>query len=205
MTTFPLIPDHPDPSEDHTQTAGGETAHGLTGSIGATAEVAHGQVKWFNIEKGYGFIVPEKSPKDAFLHVSVLKRHGIENIKNGTTVTFMMRPGRGGPEVAEILEIDESTAGEEEEETNRNRRSADDVDTLMKDAKLVEGYVKWFNPSKGYGFMVPSDGSRDIFIHMSLMRQHGIDNLIPDQKITAFTIDGPKGPEAIKISEIRHI
>ncbi len=169
-------------------------------SVGGTAEVACGQVKWFNLEKGYGFIVPEKSSKDAFLHVSVLKRHGIENIRNGTTVTFMIRPGRGGPEVAEILKIDESTANEEE--INRDRRSADDIDSLMKEAKLVEGYVKWFNPSKGYGFMVPSDGSRDIFIHMSLMRQHGIDTLVPDQKIVAFTINGPKGPEAIKISEI---
>ena len=203
MTKFPPTPDHPEPSENYSKPLEEKAADGLMGSIGVDTEVSHGQVKWFNIEKGYGFLIPENSSKDAFLHVSVLKRHGIENIRNGTTVTFMMRPGRGGPEVAEILKIDESTANEEE--TNRDRRNSDDIDTLMKDAKLVEGYVKWFNPSKGYGFMVPSDGSRDIFIHMSLMRQHGIDNLIPDQKIVAFTINGPKGPEAIKISEIRHI
>ncbi len=201
MTTFPSIPGQPDSSED--KPLAEKATVNVIESVGGAAEVACGQVKWFNLEKGYGFIVPEKSSKDAFLHVSVLKRHGIENIRNGTTVTFMIRPGRGGPEVAEILKIDESTANEEE--INRDRRSADDIDSLMKEAKLVEGYVKWFNPSKGYGFMVPSDGSRDIFIHMSLMRQHGIDTLVPDQKIVAFAINGPKGPEAIKISEIRHI
>lgn len=180
-----------------------DPSNDLAQSIGGITEVTHGQVKWFNTEKGYGFIVPENSVKDAFLHISVLKRRGLMSISNGATVTFMMRPGRGGPEVAEVLEIDESTVTEQQ--PAREQRSVNDVEDLLDEAKLVEGYVKWFNPSKGYGFIVPSDGSRDIFIHMSLLRRHGLENLIPDQKVIVFTVEGPKGPEAIKISEIRHV
>ena len=58
------------------------------------------------------------------------------------------------------------------------------------------GKVKWYNPDKGFGFIVPDDGGRDVFIHASVVRGAGLQDLAPDQAVTFTAAPGPKGPAA---------
>ena len=58
---------------------------------------------------------------------------------------------------------------------------------------MAEGTVKWFNPTKGYGFIQPTDGSRDVFVHISAVERAGLDNLREGQKIQFELVPGRDG------------
>ncbi len=58
---------------------------------------------------------------------------------------------------------------------------------------MPSGTVKWFNTTKGYGFIAPDDGGSDIFVHISAVEQSGLTGLADDQKVTFELIDGRDG------------
>ena len=62
--------------------------------------MANGTVKWFNSQKGFGFIAPEQGSKDVFVHISALERSGIQKLDDGQAVTFDIESGRDGRETA---------------------------------------------------------------------------------------------------------
>jgi len=67
--------------------------------------MANGTVKWFNAQKGFGFIAPEKGSKDIFVHISALERAGISHLDDGQNVTFDIESGRDGRESATNLAL----------------------------------------------------------------------------------------------------
>ncbi|MEZ5771933.1 CspA family cold shock protein [Defluviimonas denitrificans] len=67
--------------------------------------MANGTVKWFNETKGYGFIAPEGSSKDVFVHISAVERAGLRSLKDGQAVTFDIEAGRDGRESATNLAL----------------------------------------------------------------------------------------------------
>ncbi|MBK4216106.1 cold-shock protein [Paracoccus caeni] len=67
--------------------------------------MANGTVKWFNTEKGYGFIAPETGGRDIFVHISAVERAGINRLNDGQAVTFDVEKGRDGRESATNLAL----------------------------------------------------------------------------------------------------
>ena len=65
---------------------------------------------------------------------------------------------------------------------------------------MKKGTVKWFNESKGYGFIAPEDGSSDVFVHFSAIQGSGFKTLTEGQQVTFDVQDGPKGPQAVDVS-----
>lgn len=65
---------------------------------------------------------------------------------------------------------------------------------------MATGKVKWFNPTKGYGFIKPDDGGEDLFVHHSSIQGEGYKSLKEDQSVTFDVEDGEKGPQATNVS-----
>lgn len=63
----------------------------------------------------------------------------------------------------------------------------------------MTGLVKWFNPEKGFGFITPADGSKDVFVHFSAIQSNEFKLLNENQKVEFGVEQGPKGPSAINV------
>lgn len=67
---------------------------------------------------------------------------------------------------------------------------------------MSEGVVKWFSAEKGYGFVTPADGGKDLFVHHSEIQGSGFKSLDEGQKVSFETEQGPKGPQAVKVTAL---
>ena len=65
---------------------------------------------------------------------------------------------------------------------------------------MPEGVVKWFSAEKGFGFITPDDGGRDLFVHHSQIQMNGYRSLDPGQKVTFESQDGDRGPQAVEVT-----
>jgi CspA family cold shock protein len=64
---------------------------------------------------------------------------------------------------------------------------------------MATGTVKWFNESKGFGFITPADGSKDVFVHFSAIASSGFRTLVEGQQVSFDVENGPKGPQATNV------
>jgi len=67
---------------------------------------------------------------------------------------------------------------------------------------MVRGTVKWFNDSKGFGFISQEDGGRDVFVHHSAIQGEGFKTLSEGQTVEFEVTDGPKGPQAANVRQV---
>jgi CspA family cold shock protein len=67
---------------------------------------------------------------------------------------------------------------------------------------MTTGTVKWFNESKGFGFITPEEGGKDVFVHFSAIQADGFKVLTEGQAVTFNVEDGPKGPQATRVSAV---
>ena len=142
-----------------------------------------GRVKWFDPAKGYGFVVPDPSPeggelkRDVLLHISVMRKFGRDSAPEGARIVCHVATRDTGFQVHEVLELSADSADE----------GAEAVGPL----EVV--LVKWFNRTKGYGFVQRRDDPEDIFIHMVVVRKAGVEDLQPGQTLLASIGKGQKG------------
>ena len=156
-------------------------------------------VKWYNPDKGFGFVTLGDGSGDAFLHVSVVERGGHQSVPPGATLEVRAGPGPKGSQVTEILSVDTSTAVREQPRRARPERPAAYEPSADRPTVEETGTVKWYNPMKGFGFIEPDQGGKDIFVHVSALQRSGITSLAEDQRVAVDVAAGNRGPEAVSL------
>jgi cold shock protein len=162
------------------------------------------KVKWFNGEKGFGFVELTDGTGEAFLHISVLESAGHSALEPGTTLMVRVGQGAKGPQISEVVSVDTSTAEPSRGPRPGGRPTGDrpmrdrGFDRPSGPTEEVDGHVKWYDPKKGFGF-VAVEGSKDVFIHRSVLNRQGIMELQEGQRIHMKVVPGAKGLEATSV------
>lgn len=201
------------PSYGQRDSRGPSSYGGAAGGGGRQAQAPSGpaidaSVKWFNPEKGFGFVELSDGSGDAFLHINTLQNAGHEAVEPGTKLKVQVGQGMKGAQVMSVLEVDASTAqpnaprggagGAPRGAAPRGRPQID-----HSTATEAQGVVKWFNATKGFGFATCDDGLKDVFIHASVVEAAGLGTLAEGQQVTMKIVETPKGREAVALISAR--
>jgi cold shock protein len=153
-----------------------------------------GSIKWFDVAKGYGFVVPDDGSADVLLHVTVLRRSGFQTAHEGARVVCEAQKRMKGMQVFRVTAMDDSTAVHPSQST---------AGRTHVQVAATSGYeiaiVKWFNRVKGFGFLTRGDGTEDIFLHMETVRRYGLAELKPGDSVLVRYGGGPKGLMATEV------
>lgn len=167
------------------------------GDVGAEAPTdlveLSGIIKWFDVSKGYGFIVPDDGTPDVLLHVTCLRRDGFTTVSEGARVVCLVQQGSRGAQAFRLLSLDSSTAVHPAQLPSRTHVN------VVPTSGLERAEVKWFNRLRGFGFVTLGPGKPDIFVHMETLRRFGLAELKPGQTVLVRYGDGPKGLMASEI------
>lgn len=143
---------------------GGGGARGMPAQVVGTGQ---GKVKFFNTQKGFGFIQRDEGGEDVFVHISQVERAGLEGLAEGQELQFNL-VDRGGKVsaadlqvVGDVIAVDSKPAAPQRELTGE---------------KAV-GTVKFFNSMKGFGFITRDDGGADAFVHISAVERSGLSEI----------------------------
>ena len=149
-------------------------------------------VKWFNTAKGFGFVTPEDGSPEAFLHLSALKQAGFESVGEGAGMVVEIGQSPKGRQVVRVLEVDNSMArapaprmrpGPGGPGMGGGGGGMGHAPISTEGAVDVDGVVKWFSSLKGYGFVSPNDGGKDVFVHISVLERAGLNQLADGQRV----------------------
>lgn len=167
--------------------------------------MASGTVKWFNTAKGFGFIQPDDGGADVFVHVSAVEQAGLRGLNEGDTVEFEMEQDRRSGKLAAGNLVVTGHGAAPASSSSRPPRSGGfggggggfdrgprggggggggfDRGPRGEVAGSGAGTVKWFNPTKGFGFIQPEGGGQDVFVHISAVEQAGLRGLNEGQAV----------------------
>ncbi|MBY0260042.1 MULTISPECIES: cold-shock protein [unclassified Methylobacterium] len=186
-------------------------------------------VKWFNKEKGFGFVELADGSGDAFLHIRAVEAAGHADLLPGTRLTVHTAQGQKGPQVTDVTSVDTSTAEAAPMRDARPPRSGGfgggdrfgggggggygggygdrggdrgggGGRFASGPSTEMTGTVKWYDPAKGFGFVSVNDGGKDVFVHRSALSRAGLDSLAEGQQVVLGVVEGQKGREAQSIN-----
>jgi CspA family cold shock protein len=135
---------------------------------------AKGVVKFFNGQKGFGFIVRDDGGEDVFVHISAVEQAGLTGLAEGQPLEFTL-VDRGGRVSATDLKIEGDPLPVEDRGPPRERAGGGPQRELT--GEKASGTVKFFNATKGFGFITRDDGQPDAFVHISAVERAGMISL----------------------------
>jgi cold shock protein len=155
------------------------------------AEPVLARLKWFNAAKGFGFVIPDDNPADAFLHITQLQKLGVHGLGEGAEILCHIDYGDKGATVTNVVKV-----------LNTGMLAPElvsyspDNDTIHS----CKGIVKYYVIDKGFGFITPDDGLKDVFVHKTCLDKTNIEQLLAGQRVRITFKNVPKGREAVSVN-----
>ena len=160
-----------------------------------------GAVKFFNKDKGFGFVSRDEGGDDVFIHISSVEQAGLEGLASGQTISFTLVDRNGRVSATDIqitgeqLPLDAPSAdrqfgGEREQRGDRGERGGPGAGRPRRQltGERAAGEVKFFDATRGFGFIRRDDGGADCFVHISAVERAGLPPLNPGDRL-AFDIE----------------
>lgn len=147
-------------------------------------EPVSARLKWFDAEKGFGFVIPENSQGDAFLHAAVLRSAGITSLGDGATILCRVQQRAKGAQVSEVLTVLDAGG------PSKSLAPSKYTD--------VTGVVKWYKAERGYGFVAADDQGKDVLLTQRCLKQYGFDFIQPRTPLAMKVKTTEKGREAVE-------
>src|SRR5471032_553379 len=166
----------------------------ITSETAASVIELTGVIKWFDVAKGYGFIVPDNGLPDILLHVTCMRRDGFQTAYEGARIVVEVLQRPKGLQAFRVLSMDDSTAIHPAQLPPARTHV-----TVTPTSGLERAQVKWFNRLRGFGFLTRGEGTPDIFVHMETLRRYGLAELRPGQTVLVRFGPGPKGLMAAEV------
>lgn len=177
------------------------------GSVSSAPE-AKATVKWYNPEKGFGFVEMADGSGDVFLHANSLQSAGYQAVTPGSILQIRVGHGQKGRQVNEVISVTEGDAPPPRERGgfggggfDRPRAPRPPRQQASGPAVEMVGIVKWYNATKGFGFISPESGGKDVFVHATALETAGMSPLQEGQSVRMSVVQGAKGPEVSSISQ----
>lgn len=143
-----------------------------------------GTVKFFNGQKGFGFIQQEGGGEDVFVHISAVERAGLAGLGEGQELEYNLvdRGGKVSAQdlqiVGDVIPVESGAGGDRGDRPDRGAPgAAGGAPRRELTGEKATGTVKFFNSMKGFGFLVREDGQPDAFVHISAVERSGLSGL----------------------------
>ena len=158
------------------------------------APSVEGEVKWFDPNRGFGFIVSQTGGPDILLHANVLRNFGQNSVAEGTGIVVRVQNTDRGVQALEVV-----TLTPRRDTVCENGQEDDTPAVDYSHLPLVPGRVKWFDKVKGFGFLNVHGKPGDVFVHMDVLRRSGFADLQPGEAVSARLGDSDRGTLALEV------
>ena len=162
----------------------------------AETRLITGLVKWFDPNKGYGFILNAEGGSDVLLHGNVLRKFGRSSVADQSRIVARAQPTARGLQACEILSISPPEGDGTPPIADLDRDVIEHLDQLP----LRPARVKWFDKGKGFGFANIFGYPDDVFIHIEVLRHSGFSDLSLGEAICVRVVEGPRGLMAAQVA-----
>src|SRR3954471_11272439 len=163
-----------------------------------------GTVRWFNAEKGFGFIEPDEGGDDVFVHFSAIADDGgYRSLEEGQRVEYTASPGQRGLQADHVQPLGGGRAPDRYDERPRRDDRRDDRSRAPRGGRGQQGTVRFFNAEKGFGFIEPDEGGDDVFVHFSaIVDDGGYRSLDEGQRVSYTASPGQRGLQADSVQPL---
>ncbi|MEM1346178.1 MAG: cold shock domain-containing protein [Pseudomonadota bacterium] len=173
----------------------------MSGYDSSETRVIEGRVKWYDVVKGYGFVVPDPGGPDIMVHASCVRSFGRMTLADNAVIKLVATRGERGLHAVELLEVEEPPVVETARDPNdESARPTEYLDSDQVSGPLLPARVKWFDKQKGFGFVNIFGRDEDVFVHMETVRRCGFQDLSGGEGMACRTFRGPRG---LMVAELR--